>query len=349
MTSLTTIAITTRKIIRYGIFLVIALIIGKFVFDIGKGIYQRVFPSPPPPPTVSFGKLPKLPFPEREKIENLSFTLETAEGGLPNLPTQSKVFFMPKLTPNLLSLDVAREKAVALGFTPTELQISQTVYRFPHKDSPANLEMNIVNGTFSISYDLKTDPSPLERIPPPPEVAASTVRSYLSSADLLPEDLTGPTTHQFLKLESENFVSALSLSDAHIVRIYFFRKSFEDMPSLTSDATNANVWFMVSGARERNRQIIAAEFHYFPVDEDKSATYPLKTAQQAWDELNAGGAYLVSLGANEAGDTVTIRRVYLAYYDSDTYTEFFQPIVVFEGDNGFIAYLPAVTGDYYGE
>jgi len=348
MTSLTKIAITTRKLIRYGIFLVIFLIVAKILFDLGKGIYRRFYPVPPPPPTVSFGKLPKLPFPEKGKV-NLTFVLETPEGGLPTLPSQAKVYFMPKIAANLLGLDVAKEKAKSLGFLQNEQEVSQTIYRFTHKDAPATLEINIVTGIFSISYDLKSDSSPLMRKPPASEIAASTVRSYLSSADLLPEDLSGPTTHEFLKIEGDKLVSALSLSDSDLIKVNFFRKTYSDLSSLTPQPDKANVWFIVSGAQEKGKQIIAAEYHYFPADEGQSSTYPTKVAQTAWDELNSGQVYVASYGQNKEGDEVKIRRIYLAYYDAGEEIQFFQPIIVLEGDNGFMAYTPAVTPDYYGE
>ena len=348
MTSLTRIAVTARKIIRYGLLFLIFLIVGRMLWNIGSNIFRKLFPAPPPPPTVLFGKLPKLPFPDKGKV-NLKFTLQTAEGGLPKLATQTKVYFMPKIAANLLSLDVARNKASALDFLTTEQPVSQTIYRFANGNSPSTLEINIVTGIFSISYDLKTDPSPIERIPPAPEVAAAAVRSYLSSADLLPSDLTGPTSHEFLKIESGNLTTALSLSEANLIKINLFRKTYDNLPCLTSEVDKANVWFLVSGAAERQKQIVGAEFHYFPVDETKFSTYPIKTPQAAWDELAAGNAYIAGLGLNKEGDNVTIRKIYLAYYDAGVPLEFLGPIFVFEGDKGFIAYIPAVTGDYYGE
>lgn len=348
MTALTQISITARKIIRYSVFFAIFLIIAKILFDLGSGIYRKVFPAPPPPPTVSFGKLSKLPFPEAQKT-NLTYSLETAEGGLPTLSTQAKVYFMPKLSANLLSLDVAKNNARGLGFTPTEQEVSPTVYKFPHKANPQTLEMNIVTGVFSISYDLKADSSPIQRRPPSPEVAASIVRSYLSSAELLPEDLSGPTTHEFLKIEGDKFVYAVSLSESQLVKVNLFRKTYDNLTVFTPDPNTANVWFMVGGAQERDKQVIAGQFHYFPVDESQSSTYPLKTAQTAWDELVAGQAFVATPGLNKDGDKVTIRKIYLGYFDPGSPTEFFQPIVVFEGDRGFIAYLPAVTSEYYGD
>lgn len=346
MTSLTRTAILTRKIIRYGILAIILLIIGRIAIGAGIRAYRYFFPAPPPPPTVTFGKLPTLAFPQGASVANANYVVETPEGGLPTLDTQAKVYFMPKQTANLLGLDAARQKAVDLGFVNNPQEISDTVYRFPHKDQPTSLQINIVTGIFSISYSLSADPSPIERIPPAPEVAASQVRSYLSSADLLPEDLTGPTTNQFLKVEGGQLVSALGQSEADLVKINLFRKEYDGFPSLTPDPNEANVWFYISGARERQKQFIAAEYHYFPVDDGQSATYPIKSAEQALNELKSGNAYIASAAKTEGN--ITIRRVYLAYYDSEKSAEFYQPIIVFEGD-GFIAYVPAVTSDYYGE
>lgn len=348
MASLTQTAIMTRKIIRYSLYGVLALIIGRIVFTTGISVYRHFYPEPPPPPTVAFGKLPKLPFPENSVSESPTYTLETPEGGAPVLPTQAKVYFMPKPVQTQLNLELAKDKATDLGFLPDGEQVSPTLYRFQHQKAPSGLDMNIINGIFSISYDLSKDSSPLEQRPPAPEIAASQVRSYLSSANLLPEDLSGPTAHQFLKIEEGNFVNALSLSEADLVKVYLFRKSYDELPSLTTDPNQANAWFMVSGSREREKQIIASEFHYFPVDEDKSATYPIKLAESAWEELKAGNAFIANQGVNNESNII-IRRIYLAYYDSGVSAEFYQPIIVFEGDRGFSAYVPAVTNDYYGE
>lgn len=349
MSSLTRVAITTRKIIRYGIFFIVALIIGRVLIGAGVKIYKKIFPPPLPAPTVKFGKLPKLPFPAKTNPSGLSFTLETAEGGFPKFTTQAKVFFMPKPSANLLSLSTAKIKAEGLGFDPNGQQVSQTIYHFPHKVSPSTLEMDIVSGTFSISYDFKVDSSPLNISPPFPEVAASQVRSYLSSENLLPADLTGPTTNEFLKLEEEKFVTALSKSEANLIKIKLSRKSYDNLPVYGPDQNDSNIWFMVSGIQDREKQIVVGQFHYFPVDESQFSTYPIKTAEESWKEFTEGKGFVSNIGANKEGDNIKIRKMYLAYYDAGVPTDFLQPIIVLEGDKGFSAYIPAVTSNYYGD
>ena len=132
-------------------------------------------------------------------------------------------------------------------------------------------------------------------------------------------------------------------------KMNFFRKSFDDLPSVTKNPDQANVWFMVSGSTEKGKEVVAGEFHHFPVEESNNSTYPIKDAQTAWEELSQGKASIAKLGSNQNKKSITIRRIYLAYYDPPTSTDFYQPIVVFEGDSGFVAYLPAVISDYYGE
>ncbi len=348
MATLTQVAVKTRKIIKYSIYLVIFLIITRFAWGIGKGIYRNIFPKPPPPPTLAFGKLSKIPFPENKDLPpTLEYQVDTVEGSLPALDSQGTVYFMPRLSANLLSLEAAQEKTAKLGFSAPGEEISSSLYRFKKKGTSASLEMNIITGVFSISYDLSQDPSPLASIPPAPEVAASQVRSFLSSAGLLPEDLQGPSTPEFLKVEGGNLVSVLSLSEANLVRVNLFRKNYNNLPAVTANPQRANVWFLVSGDRSRDKQIIGGEFHYSPVNEEQWATYPLKTSQQAFEALKASEGYIASLGQNTDGK-VTIRKIYLAYFDPPAQAQFYQPVFVFVGDRGFVAYVPAVTPEYYG-
>jgi len=350
MTALTQIAINARRGIRYIIYGIIFLIVGKFALDASIAIYLKVFPPPPPAPTIKFGKLTKIPFPTNTNKANLNYTLETPQGGLPtDISTQAKVYFMPKPNPSLLALDVAKERAKAMSFTSDPIAESDTIYKFTNPNYPMVLEMNIISGTFSISYDLSADRTPITLKPPVAEVAAADFRALLSSASILPDDLTGPVTHNFYKLSSGLLAPALSLSEADVVKVSLFRKSYDNLPSMTANPNEANVWAIVSGSTTREQQVIAAEYHYLPVDESQFSTYPIKTPGQAFSELQGGGAYIADLGLNKDGGSLKIRRIYLAYFDPESASDFYQPVYVFEGDNGFTAYLPAVTSNYYSQ
>jgi len=347
MASLTQIAVTSRKAIRYGIYGVIIFFLARGLFFAARNLYRRAFPPPPPPPTVAFGTLPKLEFPQKTGLPELSYKIETPTGQLPEFPEQMKVYFMPQPSPQLLAFEEARDKVSQLGFSSNPEILSQTTYRFAHSSSPSqSLEINIISQAFSISFDLTKEPDLVNSTPPIPDVAISNVRSFLNNGDFLAEDLEeSPTSHEFLRIEGQNLVTAPSLSEANLIKVNIFRTDIEETyPSLTHDPNEANTWFIVSGTSGRGARVIAGEYHYLPIDINQNATYPIKSAETAVQELSSGNAYIANLGLNEGGE-ITIRNIYLAYYDPDSPQEFYQPIVVFEGDGGFKAYVPAVTSE----
>ena len=351
MSSLTQVAIKVRKAVRYGVFFIIFLIVGRILWGAAVGLYLKINPPPPPAATVTFGKLPSLPFPPADAGEtkpNLTFSLETAEGGLPALPPQAKVFFMPKSTITLYSLERSRITANLLGFNTDPFRVSQTVYRFSHPSLPSQLEINIATKIFSISYDLEGFLNPLENRPPAPEVAIPRAKAILAAANVLSDDIgRGDSTHELLRVEKKDLVSVVSLSEANLIKVNLFREPYDKLPSLTPFPNQANVWLILSGSGGRD-QVLAGENLYFPVDKEKFTTYPLKSSTQSFEELKNSQGYIASIGQNFEG-TVSIRKVYMAYYDAGFPTDFYQPIVVFEGDKNFMAYVPAITSEYYGE
>ncbi len=351
MASLTEASILTRKIIRYGIYLVILLIIGRIALYFGQGFFQRFFPPEPPKATVAFGKLPKLPFPEKTKPENLAYKLETADGNLPTFPELVPVYEMPQAQSSLQGLEAAKQKAQAMGFNPDGRLVVENVpnvYLFRKTDKPSNFTINIITGVFSISYDLASDPSVLGTIPPAPTQAVTNAQGFLGRIGLTESDLTGEATTEFLRVDKGRFASTSSLSEAQVIKVNLFRKNYGDkdsMRAVTPDMPEANVWAMFAG---QSSEVIAAEYHYFPLDAKKSGTYPIKTADTAWQELKDGKGYIANSGDRSSSNEVVIRKVYLGYYDAGQYQAYYQPVVVFEGDGNFWAYVPAVNDDNYG-
>jgi len=354
MTTLTLVAIKARKAIKYGIVLFFVIVIGRLILIFAINAYKTAFPTPPPPPTVKFGRLAALPFPDYSiELPELEFSIDTATGSLPKFPEQMPVYLMPQKTANLFSFDRMKQRASSFGFTQDPIQQSDTVYNFVHPSAPASFNTNIVYESFSLSYNLAEDSSPLSTRAPDVQTATQTVKRSLQSANSFPDDLSGGTTSsEFLRVEGQNLVRALALSDAQLTKINFLRTPITveetDYPSVTADPKEGNVWFIVSGSKEKTKTLIAGEYHFFPIDYDQVSTYPIKTAQVAVEDLKNGKAYIANLGLNTSGK-VTIREIYLAHYDPNVPYSFYQPVIVMKGDGEFIAYVPAVTSEYYGE
>ena len=106
--------------------------------------------------------------------------------------------------------------------------------------------------------------------------------------------------------------------------------------------------FLFSGARELGKRLIEVNYNYSSIDPETFSTYPLKTVASVWQEMQSGAGHLANLGQNPEGN-ITIRQIYLAYYDSQEPQNFLQPVFVFEGDKNFIGYVPAIDHKWAGQ
>ena len=344
MATLTQTAYYTRRALKIGAVLLIGFFVVKTSFRIVKNVWQRLNPPPPPPPTVAFGKLPKINFPQQEKRFELKFQLETIEGGLPQLPNVGKVYFMPKQRPNLLALDRAKEKARKMGFHTKPEAISETVYRWTNQETPPTiLEMDINNNNFYFRYLYENDQGLLkEKYLPNNQQATQEAKNFLKSRGFLADDLaTGPVEFDYLRFSPSGLTPAISLSEADFIRIKLFRSNLDNLKILPPNPQESLISFLFSGSRRWRKRIVEIKYTYFPIEKETFATYPLKSIEKAWQELQEEKAYIANFGENKSGQTV-IRKIYLAYYDSAEPQNYLQPIYVFEGDQSFLAYVSAI-------
>lgn len=347
MATLTETAAGTKKLIKISaigaaIFLIFNL--GLFVFN----TYLKVVkPPPPPPPTVSFGKLPALIFPEKLHPE-LTLRLETPSGGTPNLGDKTTVYLMPTFRSSFMALEQAKQTAKKMNFTSLPKEITERRYRWENEEFlPSVLEMDIINGSFSLKRNWQADPTILsDKQLPGKEQTVAQAKNYLRQIGLINDELNQTRAEIiYLTFSAGQYQKAVSLSEADFVQVDLFRANIEEKQVLTPDPERGIVRIIFSGSRESEKQIIQAEYNYFPVDLEQSGTYPIKTASQAWRELQTRQGFIASIGEN-AGGVIAIRRIYLAYYDGESSNGFLLPIIVFEGDSGFYGYVQAVNNEW---
>lgn len=344
MANLTETAYLTRKAVKYGIYFIIFLIALRIVVSVTTSVYRALNPPAPPPPDTYFGNLPAIKFPKKEGLPKIEYQLETVEGSLPQTASEGKVYFMPQKQAKLFSLEETKRIAGRMGFRGEPRKISATQLLFETGGTPnTTLVIDMVTNEFELNYDFVSDQEILsERKLPSDEQAVSEAKNFLSQAGLLTDGLReGTAKVTYFKLEAPNLIPAISLSEADFVRVNLSRKDLNDLKILPANPLGGNVSFLISGSRRQDKRIVKIEYFHQVVDEAVSGTYPLRSSNAAWQELMAGGGWIASLGDNEDGE-VTIRKVHLAYFESNEVQEFLQPIIVFEGDNDFYAYVPAV-------
>lgn len=348
MVTLTVIAYYSRRIIKYGSIGIVILLILRSISISVRAYWKKTHPPAPPPPTVAFGKLPKLKFPEQPGLPTLTFKLENISGTLPKLADRTKIFFIPKSYPNLLAWDKTRAWARGLGFTQEPQKTEEFAFRFTTESTPkTTLDVNVLTKNFTLTYDWQNDLQILSQGNPPQEAQAiSSAKSFLQSASALTEDLVnGKGEVLYFKYSEGNLVKALFFSEANFAQVNIFRQDIDEIKVLPPNPKSSNVAVKLSAAKDRGRSIIEVKFIHFPVSLDNFATYPLKDATSAWNLLKNGKGFVANLGDNSGGN-ITIRNVYLAYYDSNEQQNFLQPVIVFEGDRDFYAYVPAVTDSW---
>lgn len=345
MASLTQTAYFARRTVNWAIIAVIAYILMRIFWSIFITVFLLIFPPKAPPPNHLFDKLPEVIFPlQATPSAKLTFQLQTIEGTVPAASVSATVYFMPKTAPNLLGLNKAQDFATGFNFDPAPVQESKTIYRFNDAELPLRrLRYDIISNNFILRYAFEQDPSVFNgKNLPLPEDATAEAINLLQSHNLYPADITGGTNEVlFLKLNGTQLVGTTSLSQADAERIDFFRNPIGNTPVLTPFTDEAPVSIIFSGSPDAKKRIIQFAYTFWPIDYQTTATYALKTSEQAWGELQGGGGYIVRYPTS--GNVAVVRNVYLAYYDSFDPQTYLQPIFVFDGDNGFRAYVPAVT------
>lgn len=341
--SLTYTAYVSRRVIKYGGVGVLGFTLAYIIISAGIAAYLKAHP-PYIPPDVKFGLLPKTVFPDK-KFEKKNFTAELPNDKFPTFKDQAKVYVITRPDNTFLALDQDTVTAKNFGFTSKPNEIKYGVYEFKNDGLNQTLTMNVLDGSFHLKYPYENDQLLLnpERMPAKEE-AITIAKGYLAGADKFPTDLAeGEKKVSFWKIGFDGLKSVSSLSEANIVKVDFFRKDLNDFKILSSDINGASVSVLVTGSQSEGRKIVEVDYTYAAIDRELYSTYPIKSAEQAWNDLKIGNYWPAS---DVETNNVTIRKMYLAYFEPISLTNYLQPIYVFEGDGKFAAYVPAVTDNF---
>ena len=309
-------------------------------------IKETVSPSPPPPPTVSFGKLPKIFFPSGIK-NKFSYVVDTLSGQLPELPDRTKVYKMSKSEPDILAVQRASEKVTTLGFNPHPEHLSDILYRWTSTEPPQkSLVLNVSLASFTLYSSYLTDKTVLTGANLVNQKGAiSLAQGFLQTLALYPGDIDEEKTKtEIFSINNGVITPALSFSNTKLISVYFSQKNKDDMPIVYPAGTNSTMNLVVAGG-ERDSQVVSGRFFYQKAT-DKSATYPIKTAEEAYDQLKKGEGYIATRNGNDLN--VVIKKVYLGFYVEGREQKYLMPVVVFEGTNDFIAYVSAIKAEWIG-
>ncbi|MCR4305924.1 MAG: hypothetical protein NUV73_02470, partial [Candidatus Daviesbacteria bacterium] len=294
--TLTQTAILTRRVILFSIISLVLSITGFIGYNIWHAYYLASLPPIEEKPDIKFGLLPPPDFPQGSvSTSNFSYSLDTTTGGLPKVGTDEgfekvvKVYFVTQTFATLL----APEKSGALAekfaiSSPPEI-ISDTRYRY--RDQNKTLLVDLDNGNFA--YNKESTPSADVNLDEEDKLV-SNFKQILSHLELLKEDLQDSRTKVgFLKLNGDGLSPTQLKSETVAYQISLWPAAIDKRAIFTPDFNNALISAVITGPANNLENYLTLRFTYYPIDLSTYATYPIKTGEDAFDDLKTGEGVVI--------------------------------------------------------
>lgn len=333
--TLTQTANITKQVITLSTIALI-LAVGSFIgYKIWYSYYLSTLPPVEEKPDTKFGVLPAPLLPSASvSSSNFSYSIDTTTGSLPKLGEAGfekiiKVYFLIKPLASFLSSDRSQALAAKFGITNPPQIISETKYLF--EQDQKKLTVDLDNDNFKFSKI--ASPSGSEKLDDDSKLS-SDFESVLNNLGILkPQIMDGR-----FKIIPNSAVR----SEANSASIYLWSKSINNKSIFTADFNKALINATVLGSAQNLDNYTVLNFTFWQVDENIYATYPTKLPQNALLDLQSGKGVIV---VEPTKPQVSITSIYLGYYLSENYSQFLQPIYIFEGPS-FVAYVSAIDSPF---
>lgn len=293
-----------------------------------------------------FDKIEKPILKQATLSGGLSYILDNIEGKPVTATLAAKVFFVPepqaRLTYRSRILLMAKQFGFDTDITKYKLINDEAFF----SDSDKKLSINIKNYNFQYEYDFGQHKEIFIQatLPQEKDIEQKTI-DFLKSIDRYPEDLAkGKINILYFNYQSENnSISPSSFENANIVELDFFPQDVDKYPVFYEKfQTSPN--HVIATFINSEIKILKAKISYFEKTYDQYGVYPLKTGDQAYEELISGKGLIITNESKEK--QITINKMFLSYLDLESYFPYFQPVYVFLGSDNFVAYVFAVSNDY---
>lgn len=332
--TLTQTAVLTKQILTVGI---LALFLGISSF-IGYKIWYQYYISHLPPkeekPDTKFGLLPPPEFPRvAASSSNFSYSIDTVTGGLPIVGVDKgfdkliKVYFVVKTYASLLSSEKSQNLAEKFNITVNPQILSETNYLFRDQDKSLNIDLDSGNFTYQKIATLSGEQTLEDE-----DRLISDFKGMLTNLGVLKPDLTnGRAKVVFIKDSGSN-----------LAQISIWPAAVDEKPIVTEEFNKSLINATVYKSASLIENYLSLNFTYYPIDISTFAIYPLKTSDQAFNDLKSGKGVVI---IEPPKPNVSITSLSLGYFLSSSYNPYLLPVFIFEGP-GFAAYVAAISEEF---
>jgi len=338
----------TKEIMKWGGIIIAGLVILIVIIRMLLAAKEMIFPTPPPKPTVLFGQLEPQVFPKNVTDQKLTYTMNTLSGYVPAFTYEAKVFPVQTATLDLLGFSRAKRAAVQAGYTNEPNKLSDTLFEWIYPDTSqltTKLTMDTINYNYNITSDyLNSSTFTSGQGLPDQNGAINIAHNLLGKLNSATTDVDGSKTQaNLLSFNNGSLTPVKKMADAQLIRVVFHQSDLDTIPIYYEDPNSSNINVLIGS----NSQILEATFMHQVAVLANFSTYPLKTAQEAYDELQQGKGYIALYDGKSKN--IPINNVFLAYYISSQPQKYIMPIFVFAQDDIFYAYVPAITDVWIGK
>jgi len=298
-----------------------------------------------------FGKIPPPEIKIGTPSGGLEYVLDTVEGSPTTASPTAKVFFLPETSTKFGYREKIYLIAKNLGFDTETVSHTLSGQKAVFEDAKRRLSIDITNFNYDYEYLYATDEAFFQNIAIPDEnQIQQAATDFLKEVGRYPEELAMGKNHiLYFNLDTENnrLYATERPQEANVVEVDFYRPDVDAAsspipvvpPSYFNSQNHVVMVFSESGVK-----VLRAKIAFFEKSTTQIGVYPLKTGDTAWVELKAGKGTIV---ANDTvGSSITVKKMFLGYFDPDTYQPYLEPVYVFLGDNNYVGYVPAVSNAY---
>lgn len=297
-----------------------------------------------------FGKIKRPFIPNAKPSSNFNFSIDTIEGKPITATESAKVVFLPSATARFGYRERIYLIAKTLGFDTEVVKHKLDGKEAVFQDAVQTLKIDITNLNFTYEYNFENDPQIFENtIYPQKKDSEDRAMDFLRTVGRYPEELAqGKTNTIFISYSPEAKQMKLLKTNtlANMVEIDFYRPDQEQYPIVSPKYFNSQNYVMMV-AYQSDFKIIKAQIKFFEKSDSQIGFYPVKSGDVAWQALKTGKGFIIQ---NEGGgQDIVVKKMFLGYYDPDVYQEYLQPVYIFLGNNNFVAYVPAITDEFFVE
>ncbi|HLD26952.1 MAG TPA: hypothetical protein VJB63_03280 [Patescibacteria group bacterium] len=345
--TLTELSHTVRRSIVPSVFGFILLIALYFVIS----NYLNYLASQRPKTIVIepiFGKINKLALKNTFQYSTKShFVLDTIEGRPKTATDTAKVYFLPPKITKFGYLQTVFLMAKKLGFHVDEIKHTIKNNTVLFEDEEKSVQINIANYNFTYAYKYDDNLQVFDDVTFPEDTTIKEkIKGFLSDVGRYPEELAqGKEDLSFLiyDRDTKQFTPTTRKNEANAVEFDLYRPDINSFPAVSPSYFGSHN-YALAVFQSDTYTVLKAQISFFEKENEKIGIYPLKTGSEAWDELKNKQGFIVSEG--ESKDTITIKKMFLAYVDPDIYQSYVQPVYVFLSADGFAGYISAIKDEY---